>query len=516
MLTWIGNVDQIDWSYAFMPLKIFFCYAREDERLLKKLETHLMALRRQGLIDIWHDRNISAGTEWEREINKHLNEADIILLLISPDFMASEYCYSKEMKWAMDRHDLGEALVIPVILRPVDNWKEAPFGKLQALPRNGKPVTSTSWGKLDIALSNVSQGILRVIYEITDFYALRHTLSAHPLPIWSIAISPDGQTLASGSDDTTIKLWNLQTGELRHTLAGHSGYIWCVIFSPDGQTLASASQDTTIKLWNLQTGELRHTLLDHSNWVKSISMSPDGQTLVSSSADGKIKLWNPKTGRVFYTLEEHPVTMHANSVVISPNGQLLASGSEDGKIKLWDLRGRKLLRTLEGHFGAVHSLAFHPHDRILVSGCQDSTIKIWDLHTGRLLSALVGHTESVNSVAISSDGRTLASGSDDATVKLWSLSHVNQGHLKYLRDLEDKELKRLRDVRERGADILDRLPSREREYLSGEYWRLYQDLLLQTLTGHSNWVKSVAFSPTGRLLASSSSDHTIKIWEKKG
>ena len=85
---------------------------------------------------MWHDRNISAGTEWEREINKHLNEADIILLLISPDFIASDYCYSKEMKWAMDRHERGEARVIPIILRPVDNWKGAPFGKLQALPKD--------------------------------------------------------------------------------------------------------------------------------------------------------------------------------------------------------------------------------------------------------------------------------------------------------------------------------------------------------------------------------------------
>src|SRR6266487_4558204 len=104
-------------------IDIFFCYAREDEGLLNQLKTHLKALQRQELIDTWHDRNISAGTEWEREINKHLNEADIILLLISPDFMASDYCYSVEMKRALERHKAGEAYVIPIILRPVD-WEE--------------------------------------------------------------------------------------------------------------------------------------------------------------------------------------------------------------------------------------------------------------------------------------------------------------------------------------------------------------------------------------------------------
>src|SRR5216684_9393103 len=114
-----------------MPVKILFCYAREDELLLNKLKTQLRPLQRQGLIDVWHDRDISAGTEWEREINQRLNEAEIILLLVSPDFMDSDYCYGIEMKRAIERHQRGEALVIPVILRPV-YWQGAPFGKLQA------------------------------------------------------------------------------------------------------------------------------------------------------------------------------------------------------------------------------------------------------------------------------------------------------------------------------------------------------------------------------------------------
>src|SRR6266849_6380920 len=109
-----------------MPVKIFFCYAHEDEVLLNKLKEHLRPLQRQGLIDIWYDRDIKAGTEWGQEISKHLNEAQIILLLISPDFMNSDYCYGKEMKRAIERHDREEACVIPVILRPV-HWQGAPF-----------------------------------------------------------------------------------------------------------------------------------------------------------------------------------------------------------------------------------------------------------------------------------------------------------------------------------------------------------------------------------------------------
>src|SRR5256714_6146191 len=102
-----------------MPVKIFFCYAHEDEELLNKLKSHLRPLQRQGLIDVWHDRDINAGTEWEQEISHHLNTAQVILLLISPDFMDSDYCYGVEMQRAIERHARGEALVIPIILRYV-------------------------------------------------------------------------------------------------------------------------------------------------------------------------------------------------------------------------------------------------------------------------------------------------------------------------------------------------------------------------------------------------------------
>src|SRR5947209_3524509 len=146
-------------------LEIFFCYAREDETLRQGLEKQLRALRRQGVIDLWHDRNISAGTEWEREIDRHLNMAQLILLLISPDFMDSDYCYGKEMKRAMERHERGEARVIPVILRDV-YWQKAPFGKLQALPTDAKPVTSSRWYSPDEAFFDIAEGIRAAVEEL--------------------------------------------------------------------------------------------------------------------------------------------------------------------------------------------------------------------------------------------------------------------------------------------------------------------------------------------------------------
>lgn len=157
-----------------MSVKIFFCYAHEDELLLNKLKTHLRPLQRQGIIEPWHDRDIRPGTEWKREIDIHLNQAQIILLLFSPDFMDSEYCYGTEMKRAIERHELGEARVIPIFLRPV-YWKGSPFGKLQALPTDGKPIISTAWHSIDEALFDVVEDISAVIDDLS-------LLSSVPLP----------------------------------------------------------------------------------------------------------------------------------------------------------------------------------------------------------------------------------------------------------------------------------------------------------------------------------------------
>lgn len=143
-------------------LEIFFSYSHKDQDLRDQLETHLTLLRNQGFVSTWHDRKIIAGTEWAREIDAHLNTAHIILLLISADFLASTYCYDIEVKRAMERHSVGEARVIPIILRYCE-WHPALFGKLQALPTDGKPVDSQNWHNKDEAFYNIAQGIRKTV-----------------------------------------------------------------------------------------------------------------------------------------------------------------------------------------------------------------------------------------------------------------------------------------------------------------------------------------------------------------
>lgn len=146
------------------PFEIFFSYSHKDQRLRDQLETQLSLLKREGLITSWYDHKITAGHEWAGKIDEHLNSAQIILLLISANFIASDYCYDIEMQCALERHEAREARVIPIILRPVD-WKKAPFGKLKALPTDGKPVTK--WTDNDSAFYDIAQGIRKVVEELT-------------------------------------------------------------------------------------------------------------------------------------------------------------------------------------------------------------------------------------------------------------------------------------------------------------------------------------------------------------
>jgi len=142
---------------------LFFSYSHADEDLRDQLETHLSGLRRQGLVESWHDRRIIAGEEFGSAIDSHIDTANVILLLVSPDFIASDYCYEREMTRALERHQRGEARVIPVILRPCD-WHDLPFGRLLATPRDGRPVTK--WPSTDEAFLDIVTAIKRVLKEL--------------------------------------------------------------------------------------------------------------------------------------------------------------------------------------------------------------------------------------------------------------------------------------------------------------------------------------------------------------
>ncbi len=307
----------------------------------------------------------------------------------------------------------------------------------------------------------------------TKNISLAQTIAGHDQDVQSVAITPDGTKIASGSFDGMIKIWHLKTGELIQTLTAHSEageIISSIAISPDGKTLVSSSNSYggNIKIWDLSTGLLISTLKAQGVGVSVVAISPDSQLLASGGNDGTIKLWHLALGEELGRFSGHFGRVF--SVAFSANGKFLASGGEDGSIHLWNLsriQGKVGFdfqpdRRFLGHTNMVHSVAFSPDNQRLASGSADKTIKLWNVETGEAIATLASHSGGMLSVAISPNGQILAGGSLLGRIKLWNLN-------------------------------------------TGE--------VIDTLSAHSRWVESVVFSPDGHILASGSSDRTVKIWD---
>lgn len=286
--------------------------------------------------------------------------------------------------------------------------------------------------------------------------ALANSLTGHSSRIVSVAISGDGQTLTSAGEDSTIKRWNLETGELLQTLPG-SSQVSAVAFSPNRQVVASG-ENKAIRVSSLRTGKLLRTFSGHAGPVNAIAFDPGGQTLASGGEDKTVKVWSLRTGKLLRTFSGHAGPV--NTVAFSPNGQTLASGGEDTVVRVWSLGAEAPLYTLPEDLLGVNTIAFSPNGQILAAGNSSAKIKVWNLDTKKLLHTLEDVYQ-VNTIAFSPNGQTLASCSEDNTIKLWNLRR-------------------------------------------GELSRI--------LSGHSAWISAVAFSPNGQTLVSGSQDTTIKVW----
>ena len=367
------------------------------------------------------------------------------------------------------------------------------------------------------------------------------------LPAWGptcIAVSPDGKTLATGSSDKTVTLWDLSNGKVRSQLSGHRDQVNSVAFSPDGKTLASGSDDKTVRLWDLGSGKERLRLIDRDGEVSQVAFSPDGKTLASAS-DTSIKLWDLDSGQERTRLSGLGGRLH--SLAFSPNGKTLASSSI-AAMKLWDLNSGKERAPLtgqEGMGGFGSSLAFSPDGKTLARGTWAGMVFLWELSTGKEKElARLGHDEGVESVAFSPDGKTLASASSDKIIRLWDMRVGKErarlsGHDGRVESMvfspDGKTLISVGD----GVRLWDLSSGKQRFRIGGydrvvnsvvfspdgktlagahldkniRLWDLGSGKLQAMLSNPDGMIGSVAFSPDGKTLAGASFGNTVRLWD---
>jgi len=329
--------------------------------------------------------------------------------------------------------------------------------------------------------------------------------------VLSVSFAPDGQRVASGGEGEIIHVWNIVTGrETLPPLRGHSSWVQSVAFSPDGKLIASGSDDTTVRLWNSETGQEVSVMNGHTDYVHEIAFSPDGRLVASVSKDKTVRLWNPHTnepaGDPLIGLENA-----GRCVGFSPNGKWLAAGSEDDhRIRLWDMETLELTPTIiTGHIFPI-TLAFSSDGSQLWSSAERYRIQSWDPQTGREHpgSSLAGHSTWIRSIRLSPDGVFLASTSADGTIRIWEpvIRIDAPGAVQLLQTHSD-------GVNSVGVSHDGRLIASGSRDTSVRIWDASTGVaMLPPLLGHRAEVYVVAISPDSFLIASVSADRTVRLW----
>jgi len=320
----------------------------------------------------------------------------------------------------------------------------------------------------------------------------------------SIAFNLQGDLLASGNDDATVRLWNLDSGRELKLPIKHTGRVYSVAFSSRDDLLASAGDDSTIHIWNVRSLQHIQRLQCGQGRIRSIAFSLQGDLLASGSEDNSISIWDIKTNECMHTLREH--SDHVYAVAFSPDGKRLVSGSSDSTVRLWNVQSGNCLHVLQGHSGKVQSVAYSPDGRMLASGSADHTVRLWDSESGRCVHSLNEHSNRIRAVAFTPDSKLVVSGGDDQTVRLWE---VDTG----------QPLKTLHGYSSWVYAVVFSLDGRTVVNDSNDFalheWDVATGKPLRTFKGHQNWISSIAFSPDGTLLASGGDDQEIRLWNVK-
>jgi small GTP-binding protein len=378
-------------------------------------------------------------------------------------------------------------------------WYEA-GGARQVLVGHSDWVLSVVWSPDGRSLASGSRDDAVLVWDAVTG-RMRITLEGHRTSAQSIAWSPDGAKLSTGSRDGTVRVWEALTGSVQ-ILRGHRNQVQAVAWSLDGESIASGSYDGTVRVWDAGVGRLRHTLEGHSDWVKSLGWSPSGVSLVSGSFDNTVRTWDAATGLALATLEGHRGSVE--TAAWSPDGTELVSGSDDGVLRMCNAATGKLRYLFGGYCEFLGDVAWSLDGTSLACGSYDHMVRLWDSATGRLRQSLLGHTHWVQTVVWSPDGKSVATGSYDQTVRIWDAAagfprHLLKGHSDSVRSVMWS------------SDGL-RLASGSADKTL-RVWDTVSGRAIHVLEGHRHWVQAIAWSPDGAFLGSGSRDKTVRVWD---
>ena len=432
-------------------------------------------------VGVWDETN--GGTvriydaETGEELERFFGHANVITAVVfSPD---SELIVSAAWDQTIRIRDVERGTDV----RRFDAFDERPLAVDYAPDGSHLLIGTGNVGDIPFSLNDSSRDTtvwlwdLRYRDEVLSF-------EGHSDWVWSVDLHPDEQMAATGSGplrlpaarqgeavpavDTSVRLWDVQTGEQTRQFNGHSNTVDAVVFHPDGETLFSGAWDGFIIRWNIETGERVALYREHSGRVFDVNLSADGNLMLSAGDDPNPEddqdehiayLWDTETGEILQTFRGH--TGGVNSAVFSPDETTVATGSSDRTIRLWDVETGEELQRLEGHTASVNEVIFSPDGTLLASSSWDDSVRLWDVASGQQLRGFAGHNGNTFGLAFSSDARALLSTSEDSTIRLWDLETGNEIH---------------------------------------------------RFGTHSDWIQEIVLSKDGSFAVSAAQDRTAKVW----
>ncbi|RKT83471.1 WD40 repeat [Saccharopolyspora antimicrobica] len=346
-----------------------------------------------------------------------------------------------------------------------------------------------------LAIGSEDGGVL--ICDTTTGLPLR-TLQGHRDRVFAVAFGTD--VLVTGSSDGTVRTWNPATGQPLTVLEGHRQWSWPVVLSPDGTTLATGDAEGVLRLWDVADGSLRHELPGGRGFLFSLAFHEN--FLAASYRDGSVRMWDLASGASLGELTGASGSVYR--VAYSPDGDLLATGGQDGSVQLWEPETGRHLGELSGHTGGVYTLAFHPGGRLLASGDTDGGVRVWDLDTRQARHVLTEHDASVYWVTFSPSGDLMATGDSAGAVHVWDTAtgrvrHALTGHTGSVWPFA---------FRPDGAQLAisdDQFTTRLWDPITGQ--------CRHTMTGHGRQITAVRFNPSGTALATSGNDGVVRLWD---